>query len=631
MLALAAMITAFLISIGLNRSQAELLSEREDRNMSALRQAKAALIAYAASEEWQLYKALPAVPPAAYYQPGALPCPDKNDDGDADCVGAGITPTSSIIGRLPWKTLGVDDLRDASGERLWYALSWNFRKLQGGSPPTVINSDTQGQLNVTGTAPINNVVAVLFAPGESVLNQTRPSNPANPAHNSPANYLEGFDLSDPVNYVFTSNARPSDTFNDRLLVITQAELMAAVEPVVAARIERDVKPYLNSYASASQWGRFPFPVKFGVGFDPGASGSGTMRPPMTYLGNPVYPPPGSNSYGLLPIAAVAISAASNASPIVITTNSAHNLFDGDEILVSGVQGNTAANGKRTVTVVDATHFQLNGSSGSGSYIRGGTVTRSYPWSGWSVSKTGGSGIIDSILCSTVGPPSSPGLQCMFQAHDEFCGPGNCINNLGFRIQAQVGSNAGRSFARVPNMSDVSTLLDGAPSAFLSDSIAGSLDNTGVGTVTYVATLPFNCTTCNPSYSIIVTIPDVVSSDIASADLTAGWFIANEWYRQTFYAVANDLLPGTPPTTNGNCVANPPCLTVNNLPAKFTAKNDKQAILILAGRTLNGSLRPSGTWNDYMEGANQTATATNTYEHRAGSPSSINDRVVVVAP
>src|SRR5258708_29066232 len=44
------------------------------------------------------------------------------------------------IGRIPWKTLGIDDLRDASGERLWYALAHNFRKLSG---TTVINSDTQ--------------------------------------------------------------------------------------------------------------------------------------------------------------------------------------------------------------------------------------------------------------------------------------------------------------------------------------------------------------------------------------------------------------------------------------------------------------------------------------------------------
>jgi hypothetical protein len=34
------------------------------------------------------------------------------------------------------------------------------------------------------------------------------------------------------------------------------------------------------------------------------------------------------------------------------------------------QGNTAANGDQTITVTDATHFTLNGSSGNGNYVGG---------------------------------------------------------------------------------------------------------------------------------------------------------------------------------------------------------------------------------------------------------------------
>src|SRR6266705_3271089 len=141
-------ISAFLIASALNLTSAGNSNEREDRSMTALRKAKAALIAYAASEQWQLYKG------QATDQPGALPCPDiLLDDGNADCVGAGISPTSSLVGRLPWQSIGIEDLRDASGERLWYALSYNFRKNFG---TTVINSDTPGQLTVTGTAPASN-------------------------------------------------------------------------------------------------------------------------------------------------------------------------------------------------------------------------------------------------------------------------------------------------------------------------------------------------------------------------------------------------------------------------------------------------------------------------------------------
>jgi len=251
-LALVALISAFLIASALNRTSADVSNEREDRSMGALRKAKAALIAHAANEQWQLYKALPKTPltdSSVYFQPGALPCPDQDDDGDADCT---LPNTSSLIGRVPYKTIGLDDPRDASGERLWYALSHDFRKLRCTSIPapptppspsgcTIINSDTQGQLTVVGIAPATQVVAVLFAPGEALQGQNR--DPANAsAHNDPLNYLEGPpNLSNPVNYVFTT-ASPSAAFNDRVLTITRAEIMDAVEPVVAANIERDVKP-----------------------------------------------------------------------------------------------------------------------------------------------------------------------------------------------------------------------------------------------------------------------------------------------------------------------------------------------------------------------------------------------------
>jgi type II secretory pathway pseudopilin PulG len=621
MLVLAAMITAFLITIGLNQGSAELSNAREDRSMSALRQAKAALIAYAASEQMQ------STGGATPFQPGALPCPDLDNNGIAEDHEFPQNPCNLAkerVGRFPWATVGSDDLRDASGERLWYAVSANFLK-NTPAYKNVINSDTQGQLTVTGAAPAANVVAILFAPGQVVQNQSRvPTNPA--TYNDPANFLEQFNN---VTYaVFASAAPPSDTLNDRLLVVTAADLMSAVEPVVAANIERDVKPFLNTYALASQWGRFPFPVIWNSP-DPGTSGGGTSRSPMLFVGDP-----SSNSNGLLPISGVVVSAASNASPIVVTTYSPHALFTGNTVLISGVLGNIAANGKWAVTVVDATHFQLNGSSGSGAYGSGGTVTPSYPWSNWSVNKAGGSGTIDNDSCSTVNtPPPYGGLQCTFRASDENCGGPHCILNLAFQIQAQVGQNAGRTFATLPDPLDAVTTIDGSSSTFTSVSLHGSLNTNGVGFVTYTGTLSsINCPNFCPNHNVSVTIPDVVSSSVTTVSspptsFPAAWFITNEWYRQTFYAVATDLLPGA----GGSCATNPPCLTVNNLPPRFSVPSDKQAILIFAGLVLNSSIRPSNQWNNYMEGANQTALATQIYENRSGTPTSINDRIVVVAP
>jgi len=156
----------------------------------------------------------------------------------------------------------------------------------------------------------------------------------------------------------------------------------------------------------------------------------------------------------------------------------------------------------------------------------------------------------------------------------------------------------------------------------------------------------------PDHRVTITVPlpapavlnslAIVSSNPgpggANPNPNGAWFIANQWYKQTYYAVSPGFAPGgvaagstpicsalpvTPPT--------PPCLKVNNGPAPT---DTKQVILVLAGRALNGTVRPSGALANYLEGANLTAENNTTpyvYEHRAGAPTSINDRVVVVSP
>src|SRR4051812_39722330 len=77
--------------------------------------------------------------------PGALPCPDADNDGLSDVDG--VTGFCvSYIGRIPYKSLSLDAWTDSDGETLWYALSANFDDVIG----HVINSDTPGQLNVQG-------------------------------------------------------------------------------------------------------------------------------------------------------------------------------------------------------------------------------------------------------------------------------------------------------------------------------------------------------------------------------------------------------------------------------------------------------------------------------------------------
>ena len=71
---------------------------------------------------------------------------------------------------------------------------------------------------------------------------------------------------------------------------------------------------------------------------------------------------------------LAVGYASYTSPISIGTAAAHGLSTGNKVYIAGVLGCTAANGTWTITVTDATHFTLNGSSGNGTYTGGGTIT-----------------------------------------------------------------------------------------------------------------------------------------------------------------------------------------------------------------------------------------------------------------
>ncbi|MCC6766017.1 MAG: DUF11 domain-containing protein [Deltaproteobacteria bacterium] len=71
--------------------------------------------------------------------------------------------------------------------------------------------------------------------------------------------------------------------------------------------------------------------------------------------------------------AFAITNATNATPIVITSNN-HGLTNNEQpqVRISGVTGNTAANGDFFVTVIDNNNFSLNGSASNGAYGGGGT-------------------------------------------------------------------------------------------------------------------------------------------------------------------------------------------------------------------------------------------------------------------
>ncbi len=62
-----------------------------------------------------------------------------------------------------------------------------------------------------------------------------------------------------------------------------------------------------------------------------------------------------------------VTAATNTTPIAITTPFSHGLTTGDMVVIAGALGNTAANGNWTVTVTGATTYTLDTSVGNGAY------------------------------------------------------------------------------------------------------------------------------------------------------------------------------------------------------------------------------------------------------------------------
>lgn len=71
-------------------------------------------------------------------------------------------------------------------------------------------------------------------------------------------------------------------------------------------------------------------------------------------------------------AALTVSAATVATPIVITTTAPHGLITGSVVTIAGVGGNTAANGTWPITVLTSTTFSVP-AIGAVAYTSGGTV------------------------------------------------------------------------------------------------------------------------------------------------------------------------------------------------------------------------------------------------------------------
>jgi hypothetical protein len=211
--------------------------ERDRSSIDVLARAKGALIDAAVSDN---------------SRPGQLPCPDVNDDGESTSGVDFVAATGqcmNLIGRLPWKTLGLPDLRDDSGERLWYAVSEDFRA----SNALALNSDTAfraGNLSLTlnGLTSGSNLAAIVIAPG-AVLKRSDGHSQVRACGAAcvPIDFLDiaaGEDNAD-ANRIFVS-AQRSDTFNDRLMPVYSDDIMRLVE----RRAAREFAVHLRNHYDA---------------------------------------------------------------------------------------------------------------------------------------------------------------------------------------------------------------------------------------------------------------------------------------------------------------------------------------------------------------------------------------------
>lgn len=253
--------------------------ERDKRTAAVMAEAKAALIG------WSVARG-----EAGSQRPGELPCPDNDAPGTA---GYGFEDGACVagkVGRLPWKTLGIQEPLDGDGEVLWYAIDGAFR-IRWGVPTAAatnqpINIDTKASIQVfdAGGALLtilsNEAAAVIFSAGAPLEGQSRGQEIAACAvtgtniqqNKCPSNYLEAFGvLNNAVNQGPYIAAAKSNQFNDKLTFVTGSALLSLVETRVAIEVQKRLKDYKDVN------GFYPYPAKFDDPncLDVGSSGNST--------------------------------------------------------------------------------------------------------------------------------------------------------------------------------------------------------------------------------------------------------------------------------------------------------------------------------------------------------------------
>lgn len=247
-------------------------AERDKKTHEALSEAKLALIGYATRSGLATGAA----------RPGELPCPDANNDGSSDVCAV------NALGRLPWRTLGINDLRDGDGERLWYAVSTTFKNnpriypLNSDTLGTITLRDAAGSLLYNGVAN-NGLVAVIVSPGAPMTRQDGVHQVRDVANiNNAINYLDNALGEDNQNFLNSNlngfvlgpikDATGDIILNDKIVSISRHEIMIPIERRVAATVINALLDYFcgsgnvnydtNTCLAAGGPRSYPHPANF---------------------------------------------------------------------------------------------------------------------------------------------------------------------------------------------------------------------------------------------------------------------------------------------------------------------------------------------------------------------------------
>lgn len=543
-------------------------------NARVLAQAKAALIGWIAMTAAN----------AGENNPGRLPCPETPAQiGTAEEGNTAATATvpscnaapGPVVGRLPWRALGIEQLRDAANEPLWYVVTTGTWALQNVGAATTINSNSVGQLTVDGA--LNAAVALIIAPGPPLSVQASPGCAArNQARTMPGpaidlrDYLECENATSPADVSFVT-AGPAGSFNDQVLVVTVSDVLPVIEAAVADRFRRAVAPTMRSAYSdplGVSWPATPA-LPFAVPFmDPTASNfkgaAGTFQGllPLTYSetapGSEVPCTPGADA---------------RCDPMFVAWQNAPAPSVTAAVLPPILVPNPTP---CAVTVVVTNPVPLTQTTRIDCVIYGYWLSNT------------------PLNFTLQGTASNVGM---------------ALRQFDTTVAMAGVAAAGRTVGGVLN-------ANGSASVTLSGNVpAGVPVADGLcGLAGFMAGL-FDC------YRYNISVPIFLLADQALVD-PQGWFVRNGWHQVSYYAVAPDIAPSGPRACGANC------LTVNfGNPAAA-----QRGLVAISGRSLLGNARPNGNLADWLESENANADLVFAVRDPALLMNrTFNDRIAVVDP